>query len=74
MWNLVEMIDDDPESGFNQPCRYGNLVAGHAVYCHNTEWPDAPRKCRRTWYTGGQKRDEDCPGFAPNAQKDSDHA
>lgn len=64
--NLVELIADDDESGFDQPCAYGNCVKGHAVYCHNETWPDAPRKCRRTWYTGGEERDEDCPGFAPN--------
>ena len=65
MINLVELIDDDPDSGFNQPCMFGYLVARHSVYCHNTTWKDAPRKCRRTWYTGGKVRDEDCPGFEP---------
>lgn len=64
--NLVELIAEDDETAFDQPCEHGNRVDGHAVYCHNTEWTDAPRKCRRTWYTGGKVRDEDCPGFAPN--------
>jgi hypothetical protein len=36
------------------------------VYCHNQTWKDAPRKCRRTWYTGGEINDEDCPGYEPN--------
>lgn len=62
--NLVEMISD--EQGFNQPCAYGNLCDGHAVYCHNDGWLYSPRKCRRTWYTGGEVRDEDCPGFVAN--------
>ena len=63
--NLVEVIFGDGPN-FNQPCKYGNLVEGHAVYCHNDNWLDRPRKCRRTWYTGGQERDEDCEGYAPN--------
>jgi hypothetical protein len=64
--NLVEMIDDGEAGGFNQPCRYGNLCEGHAVYCHNEKWLYGPRKCRRTWYTGGDVRDEDCEGYEPN--------
>ena len=66
--NLVEMMTagSEDDGGFCQPCKHGHLVVGHAVYCHNQEWADAPRKCRRTWYTGGEERDEDCPGYAPN--------
>jgi hypothetical protein len=60
--NIVELVGDP---SFNQSCRFGSLVEGHAVYCHNDWWVDAPRKCRRTWYTGGEIRDEDCPGFEP---------
>lgn len=63
--NLVELVADDEDGGFDQPCRFGNRVEQHAVYCHNNWWVDAPRKCRRTWYTGGETRDEDCPGFEP---------
>ena len=63
--NLVEMVEG---SEFNQPCRHGALVDGHAVYCHNKAWKDAPRKCRRTWYTAGAERDEDCEGFEARAQ------
>ncbi len=67
MLNLVELIAGDEEGGGqNQPCVFGNLVVDHSVYCHNEAWPDAPRKCRRTWYTGGKTRDEDCPGYTPN--------
>lgn len=57
---------EDGEGGFNQPCRFGNLAEGHAVYCTNSKWLYGPTKCRRTWYTGGEVRDEDCEGFAPN--------
>lgn len=64
MTNLVELMAD--ESAFDQPCKHGNRVECHAVYCHNEAWKDAPRKCRRTWHTGGEVRDEDCEGFAPN--------
>ena len=66
MINLVELIADDEDCAFDQPCAFGHRVETHAVYCHNSEWPDAPRKCRRTWYTGGKERDEDCPGYKPN--------
>jgi hypothetical protein len=52
--------------GFNQPCKFGNLAPGHKVYCTNAKWLYAPSKCCRTWYTGGETRDEDCEGFAPN--------
>ena len=68
--NLVELIalgDENSDCAFDQPCAHGHRVDGHAVYCHNTEWEDAPRKCRRTWYTGGEDRDEDCPGYSPNS-------
>lgn len=64
MINLVELVSD--ESAFDQPCKYGNRVETHAVYCHNDQWKDAPRKCRRTWYTGGREKDEDCQGFCAN--------
>ena len=69
--NLVEWIADSDDSAFDQPCRYGHRVEGHAVYCHNDWWPDAPTKCRRTWYTGGEVRDEDCPGFEPQKSKEA---
>ena len=64
--NFVEMVCD--ESAFDQPCMYGNRVESHSVYCHNDWWKNAPRKCRRSWYYGGEKgkEDKDCPGFKPN--------
>lgn len=62
--NWVELLCD--ESAFDQPCKHGNRVEDHSVYCNNNDWPDAPRKCRRTWYTGGEVKDEDCPGYSPN--------
>lgn len=66
MINFVELMVDVEECAFDQPCQYGHRVGGHAVYCTNTSWKDAPRKCRRSWYTGGEERDEDCPGYQPN--------
>ena len=72
--NLVELIADEEDCAFDQPCARGNRVDGHAVYCHNTEWKGAPRKCRRTWYYGIEAatregmRDEDCPGYIPNPE------
>jgi hypothetical protein len=59
---------DMPPARFDQSCGWGEYVPGHAVYCTNEEWADGPRKCRRTWYTGGETRDEDCEGFKPNAE------
>lgn len=69
--NLVTIFAyaEGDEVAFDQPCAFGERVDGHAVYCTNQDWSDAPRKCRRTWYTGGETRDEDCPGFSPNPNK-----
>jgi len=64
-FNLVEMFADEEEQSANQKCIFGNLVEGHAVYCH-CEHEDAPIKCRRTWYTGGVELDEDCEFFELN--------
>lgn len=66
MTNIVEVIADPGECAFDQPCKFGNRVDGHAVYCHNELWEDSPRKCRRTWSSGGETKGEDCPGFQPN--------
>jgi hypothetical protein len=63
-FNIVELIAD--EGGFDQRCRFGHRVEEHAVYCHNDNWEDSPRKCRRTWYTNGRIKDEECAGFEPN--------
>jgi hypothetical protein len=67
-FNVVELMDfeDDGGDAFDQPCKFGHRCGGHAVYCHNDGWADSPRKCRRTWATGGETKDEDCPGFQPN--------
>lgn len=64
--NIVELAAPADECAFNQRCKFGHLVEGHAVYCHNDAWYDGPRKCRRSWYTDGEIKDEDCPGFQPN--------
>ena len=40
--NLVEMVSNEDECAFDQPCHYGNRVGSHAVYCHNDMWPDSP--------------------------------
>jgi hypothetical protein len=66
--NWVEMFSDEEEQSFNQSCKFGNLVYGHAVYCH-CDKEGAPRKCRRTWYTGGDVKDEDCEYFKPRILK-----
>ena len=66
MTNLVKLCADDDEIFYDQPCKWGCRINSHAVYCENPNWKDAPRKCRRTWYYGGNTKDEDCPGFAQN--------
>lgn len=64
---IVEMITaGDDDCAYDQPCKFGHRVEGHAVYCHNEGWLYSPRKCRRSWYTGGETRDEDCKGYQPN--------
>jgi hypothetical protein len=65
--NLVELIagGGEEDCAWDQPCRFGHRVEEHAVYCHNTAWPMAPRKCRRS-VRRPDFRHEDCPGFAPN--------
>jgi hypothetical protein len=71
--NIVEMISDEQHDA---PCRHGNIVDGHACYCHSTG-RDAPRKCPiwsrygehdlerwrkdKTWENG-------CPFFEANDQ------
>ena len=62
----MEDLADAEQCAFDQPCKHGHRVEAHAVYCKNKEWADAPRKCRRSWYTGGETKDEDCPGFEEN--------
>lgn len=67
MPNLVELMQgEDDDCAWDQPCAFGHRVDGHAVYCHNEKWLYAPTKCRRTWYTGGDVKDEDCRGYKPN--------
>lgn len=43
MLNLVEQLTDSEDMRM-APCRHGNIVEGHACYCHNSA-KDAPRKC-----------------------------
>lgn len=45
MSNLVELMADD-EDQEPSPCANGNVVIGHACYCHH---PAGPRKCRLYW-------------------------
>lgn len=71
---MAELFLMGEDCAFDQKCRFGHRVDGHAVYCHNQDWDDAPRKCRRSWYWGEDHaareglRDEDCPGYEPNPQ------
>jgi len=68
--NLVELIDDNQHDA---PCKHGNIVDGHACYCHNED-PDTPRKCPiwrnygesdlSRWVRGSWNRGK-CPHFEP---------
>ena len=49
--------------GMINPCRFGDQCEGHACYCNH---PDGPRKCRKSWYYGGEERDQDCEYYEPN--------
>lgn len=70
-FNLVELFADPADQCFNQKCKYDNLVEGHAVYCHSPD-PNAPRKCKRTWYTAGRVKDEDCSFYEENTNLEKD--
>jgi len=50
MMNLVELMAEDQDQ-YDSPCKYGNIVAGHACYCHH---PDSLRKCPVWKYYGEQ--------------------
>ena len=67
--NLVEVIADEDECAWDQPCAFGYRVEDHAVYCHNDGWLYAPRKCKRRQRPGiygDAWLHEECPGFKPN--------
>ena len=63
MVNLVELIADEQHPS---PCKYGNIVDGHACYCHH---PDTGvRKCP-IWRWHG----EDLAAWHSNGDWDSDN-
>lgn len=68
--NLVEMIADQDECAWDQPCAFGYRVEQHAVYCHNETWLYAPRKCRRhkgaSIWSDDPWPHEECPGYKAN--------
>lgn len=63
MINLVELLAEEDE--INQsPCKHGDIVIGHACYCHNKS-PDAPRKCH-VWRNDLLWNTESCELFEEN--------
>lgn len=44
MFNIVELAADQDEQK-PAPCKWGNIVVGHACYCHKDDWKEGPRKC-----------------------------
>jgi hypothetical protein len=72
IFNWVEAFEE--EQSFDQPCKFGNRVGHHSVYCH-CEKEGAPRKCRYSWYNGHYKEtdehhDSKCPFFIMNDNKE----
>lgn len=67
--NLVEVMMADDDCAFDQPCKWGHRVDGHAVYCHNPTWLYAPGKCRRhqepRWGDEAWPH-EQCAGYCAN--------
>jgi hypothetical protein len=41
--NLAELVAGENEHE-QSPCKFGNIIIGHACYCHN-ESDETPRKC-----------------------------
>jgi len=52
MFNIVELIAEEQQEA---PCKHGNIVVGHACYCHLDEWEEGPRKCPIYRNFGGEK-------------------
>jgi hypothetical protein len=78
MINLVELCSDEQHKS---PCANGNIIDGHACYCH-AQADDAPRKCpiwrnygegdMSKWNCNGDFNDDDwnggCKLYAPNVK------
>lgn len=72
MFNLVEMVAEEHQEA---PCAHGNIVPGHACYCH-AETPETPRKCHiwrhhstelKFWRKADEiDPDKGCPYFEAN--------
>lgn len=60
MFNLVELFEESEPSG----CKFGNLVPGHAIYCHH---PEGPRKCSQ--FRWGEPLEE-CELFVKETKDD----
>ena len=77
MFNLVEAVADDQKVA---PCAHGNIVVGHACYCH-APTDETPRKCHIwRWHAEDLKfwrkaddmdPDKGCPYFEPNPEYDN---
>lgn len=69
--NIVEAVADG-DCAFDQPCKFGYRVEDYAVYCHNSGWLYAPRKCHKCSLIGNEHEDCErhatCKGFSPNGR------
>jgi hypothetical protein len=64
-FNMVEYFSDE-EQVFDQPCKWGNRVGGHSVYCHNQS--TGCRKCIYRWCSQKQHEENECGGYEPNPE------
>ena len=73
MINLVELVADEDEHE-QSPCKFGNIVKGHACYCHHSA-EDAPWKCPIWRFSGtwarGPWAEKKCPLFEPCDERES---
>lgn len=66
--NIVELLADDDDCAFDQPCKYAHRVETHAAYCHaGMFWKDAPRKCPYWRNASPANEWEECEGFDANS-------
>lgn len=67
-FNIVEMVSDE-EQAFDQPCKHGNRVGGHSVYCHSEK--AGYRKCFYRWESQRRHEANECGGYEANPLWDS---
>ena len=62
--NIVELLTSEDDQAYDQPCKWGNQVYGHAVYCHSEV--AGYRKCFYRWCSQKEHEENECGGYEPN--------